>query len=104
MSSEEETPSFRARASARRSSGSSRTVVNRFGAIQAIYTGRLPFSNPGRHRAVEAGAHLARRAGSRHRAEMDVTFACVAGARDRIYAHRSDGSEGSLPRFWSARD
>src|SRR5215475_13124920 len=42
MSSDDETPSFRARESAWRSSGSRRTVVRRFDAIQTIYINQAP--------------------------------------------------------------
>src|SRR3954462_2920517 len=46
MSSDEETPSLRARARARRSSGSRRMVVGRLGAIQAIYVIQAPMVKP----------------------------------------------------------
>src|SRR3954469_6162583 len=46
MSSDEETPSLRARARARRSSGSRRMVVGRLDAIQAIYVIQAPMVKP----------------------------------------------------------
>src|SRR5947209_1794408 len=52
MSSDEETPSFRARESARRSSGSRRMVVRRFDAIQAIYIIQASMENGAKDRSA----------------------------------------------------
>src|SRR4051794_15473474 len=61
MSSDEETPSFRARESARRSSGSRRTVVRRFDAIQAIYVRRTSWSRGGNRVTSQSWALASRR-------------------------------------------
>src|SRR5205823_3249288 len=66
MSSDEETPSFRARESARRSSGSRRMVVTRFDAIQAIYI-------------VQASMEMGRRTDNRVCFEFSLRGWCLRG-------------------------
>src|SRR5437667_8405201 len=69
MSSDEETPSFRARESARRSSGSRRMVVTRFDAIQAIYI-------------IQASMEMGRRTDNRVCFEFSLRGWC--GAQPRL--------------------